>query len=239
MTAAAADRRAHCSRYAASATIRVSGGVASSRKSPLRHVAPQWLFPVAAPASRTSSARVQPDCNPIATGAYEIRPMERVPQSHADMVLHLREQVEFLRASSAGYDGGNFAEAKRLATTARVLCHDTSASRSLLRQLGVLEAIRFVDTNTMGEERRVSRETLAELAGPADDDSPFFSVTMFESGLTPFGGYPSGLVAPLGDTQRFAPKPLHTWWNAPIIRDTPESWVCSSDLAPVRRVVLA
>ncbi len=57
------------------------------------------------------------------------------PQSTAELEQHLREQVGFLIASAAAFDRGFHAEAKRLATTIRVLVHDTRASHSLLTQL--------------------------------------------------------------------------------------------------------
>lgn len=59
----------------------------------------------------------------------------------------LRDQFDFLETSGAGFDAGRTAEAKRLATTIRVLVHDTAASTSLLRQLGVKDDLRFVDTS--------------------------------------------------------------------------------------------
>ncbi|SCE77502.1 hypothetical protein GA0074695_1010 [Micromonospora viridifaciens] len=60
---------------------------------------------------------------------------------------HLRRQVAYLRRSAAAYDEGATDEAFRLATTVRVLCHQTANSRSLLHQLGLLpERLRFVNT---------------------------------------------------------------------------------------------
>ncbi len=58
----------------------------------------------------------------------------------------VREQLGFLRVSAAVYDVGGEAEAKRLATSIRVLLHDTSRSISLLSQAGVKDALEYVDT---------------------------------------------------------------------------------------------
>jgi hypothetical protein len=59
---------------------------------------------------------------------------------------HLHEQMTFLRGSAESYDAGDFSEAKRLATTLRLLLHDTKKSRSLLTHLGLKNKLRFVDT---------------------------------------------------------------------------------------------
>jgi hypothetical protein len=63
------------------------------------------------------------------------------------LVGYLREQVQFLRLSGASYDSGFEGEARRLATTIRVLVHDTATSHSLLAQLGIKDRIRWTDTS--------------------------------------------------------------------------------------------
>lgn len=69
----------------------------------------------------------------------------KTPQSRDELVVHLREQVRFLDNSARSYDEGFEGEAKRLAVVLRVLCHDTSNSRSLLKQLKVKESLQFHD----------------------------------------------------------------------------------------------
>jgi hypothetical protein len=61
--------------------------------------------------------------------------MVRVKQSRQELEAHLKEQLGFLLSSCRRYDEGQLAEAKRIATTLRVLFHDTKASKSLLNQL--------------------------------------------------------------------------------------------------------
>lgn len=68
-------------------------------------------------------------------------------QSREDLLGHLRDQFDFLETSGAGFDAGRTAESKRLATTIRILVHDTAASTSLLRQLDVKDDLLFVDTS--------------------------------------------------------------------------------------------
>ncbi|MYL44582.1 hypothetical protein GLV94_02905 [Virgibacillus halodenitrificans] len=56
-------------------------------------------------------------------------------QTEDDYILYLQEQVEFLINSCNSFDKGFYGEAKRIATTIRVLVHDTNRSISLLTQL--------------------------------------------------------------------------------------------------------
>ncbi len=58
-------------------------------------------------------------------------------QTIEELRAHLDEQLEFLRLSSKSYDSGFTGEAKRMATTIRVLVHDTPKSISLLKQLNL------------------------------------------------------------------------------------------------------
>jgi hypothetical protein len=51
-----------------------------------------------------------------------------------------------LERSAESFDSGYEDEAQRLATVIRVLVHDTRASHSLLGQLGVKDAIQWIDT---------------------------------------------------------------------------------------------
>lgn len=59
----------------------------------------------------------------------------KVNQTDSDYVHHLEEQVQFLKNSCSSFDSGFKGEAKRIATTIRVLVHDTNRSTSLLSQL--------------------------------------------------------------------------------------------------------
>jgi hypothetical protein len=70
---------------------------------------------------------------------------DKIPQTKSELEAHLSEQIHFLEASSLSFDAGYEGEAKRLATTLRVLLHDTKSSKSLLGQLGIKD-IQFYDT---------------------------------------------------------------------------------------------
>jgi hypothetical protein len=51
-----------------------------------------------------------------------------------NILARLREQMGFLRASLHAFYDGNFAESLRIATTIRVLVHETGSSKALLMQ---------------------------------------------------------------------------------------------------------
>ncbi len=66
-------------------------------------------------------------------------------QDQRDLERHLRDAREALSLSSTSYDQGYKGEAKRLATSVRVLVHDTRNSISLLTQLNKKD-IQYVTT---------------------------------------------------------------------------------------------
>jgi hypothetical protein len=70
---------------------------------------------------------------------------QRVTQGTQELEQHLEEHLSFLRSSADAYDGGQDGEAKRLAVSIRVLCHDTANSASLLGQLDRLKG-QFLST---------------------------------------------------------------------------------------------
>jgi hypothetical protein len=119
------------------------------------------------------------------------------PLSSSDLQAHLEEQVGFLKASADAFDGGNVAEAKRLAATLRILLHDTPKSHSLLGQLG--RKGDFWDT--------------------AVPDMP--------GNLVPLGGLVCVHLAPgapkyaplFDDFAGAHESPFATWWTAPVFRD--------------------
>src|SRR5688572_17635995 len=49
---------------------------------------------------------------------------------------HLRRQLDYIRVSADQYDAGNTDEGIRIATSLRVIFHNTPASTSLLKHLG-------------------------------------------------------------------------------------------------------
>lgn len=72
--------------------------------------------------------------------------MSKIQQTAEDLDKHLAQQLAFLAISADSYDKGFEGEAKRLATTIRVLMHDTDRSTSLLTQLDIKDGVKFYDS---------------------------------------------------------------------------------------------
>lgn len=72
--------------------------------------------------------------------------MAKTEQSRTELLEHLRDSLGFLEASSTAFDTGFYGEAKRLATTIRVLIHDTEKSKSLLGLLKMKLAMGYLNT---------------------------------------------------------------------------------------------
>lgn len=82
-------------------------------------------------------------------------PGSKVTQSTDELEQHLADHIGFLKSSADAFDSGSDGEAKRLAVSIRVLCHDTPVSHSLLGQLGQLTR-RFLSTVIPFDPRNVS-----------------------------------------------------------------------------------
>jgi len=109
------------------------------------------------------------------------------------------EQWGFLQRSCAAFDAGERGEAKRIASTLRVLLHDTKNSRSLLAQLG-LKDILFFDTS-----ENVS----------ADNLLPTFGLVVIH--LSPRGArYVPPLAQPLNHPVWMVA--FEHWWKKTVIR---------------------
>lgn len=118
--------------------------------------------------------------------------------SQARLNTLLNEQLNFLRMSAESFDKGFLHEAKRLATTLRVLLHDTSQSHSLLGQLS-LKTMGFVDTCLDLNERSII---------------PHNGIVMIH--LT---GTNAKYLAPLSNTPLGTAytKDFNTWWNKLVL----------------------
>ena len=129
--------------------------------------------------------------------------MTKVKQTKAELKRHLAENVSFLEMSASAFDAGHVHEAKRLATTIRVIVHDTTKSHSLLGQLGIKQTMGFLDSAyPYDPENLVSHHGLVGLR--------------IESGATRFW---APLSEPIGPQRaRFAMFP--SWWNKVVIVDS-------------------
>ncbi|MFV7442382.1 hypothetical protein ACNPMZ_00865 [Acinetobacter pittii] len=122
-------------------------------------------------------------------------------QTKDELIEHLQEHIAFLTASSISFDSGFLAEAKRMATSIRVLLHDTASSKSLLGLLDIKDKILFINK-----------------AEPFDGNS-----MVSHLGLVAMRPYNASYCALLDDIPPYPDlKPLKhfdEWWNEIVIKD--------------------
>lgn len=117
-----------------------------------------------------------------------------------ELEKHLDEQLRFLESSVESHDRGFIGEAKRIATTIRVLLHDTKSSRSLLSQLN-RKTISFFSTTLDDPINNVgSYGGLVALAIPEGDNKPKYMALLDE---IPPSSKPKWVN-------------FETWWEEPI-----------------------
>lgn len=119
----------------------------------------------------------------------------------------LGEQVEHLEASSELYDNGRRHEAKRLATSIRVLLHDTPKSHSLLALLELKDKLAFLDT-----AGPVNRSNLLPLTPLLT-----FQLTMTTAG--PVGSYIPVFYDGPRPASGHRALPFDEWWSMMVLRD--------------------
>jgi hypothetical protein len=122
-------------------------------------------------------------------------------QTRKDLAQQFSDQLDFLQWSAEGYDLGHTAEAKRLATTLRVILHDTKYSHSLLKQL------RKSGTPFVDSARGIDpSNALAQcgLALPAFAPPNAFYIPMLDGDFAIH--------------KRRKRVPLEDWWKVPVIK---------------------
>lgn len=126
--------------------------------------------------------------------------MPRKRQSNPELEQRLREQLGFIAASSKSYDDGTDGEARRIAVSLRLLCHQTTKSHALLSQLGLLSRVKFLATGMRIDKRNLM---------------PQAPLTMMSVGS---GG---ASYRPMLDERIARPRwiPFDKWWRLKIIRD--------------------
>ena len=125
-------------------------------------------------------------------------PKQSVPLTIEELEQQLADQLGFLQRSAGAFDEGIAAEAKRLATTLRVLLHDTKQSKSLLGQLGRMND-KFLST-----------------AAPLVNDS-----LLTHSGLVAIAAAPQPrYIAVLDDSPFQEWIAFEGWWRQPIFKDS-------------------
>ncbi len=150
--------------------------------------------------------------------------MPRHRQTDPELMEHLYDQMGFLRRSAEHYDAGNFSEAKRLATTLRVLLHDSKKSKSLLTQLRLKSELRFVDT-----AGPIERDSFEVLPGGRFRASIGIAVPLAPIAWGSWKGF--RFIARLEDHgTNFNPVPFHTWWTSPVVAIPPRFRLNREDL---------
>ncbi len=127
-------------------------------------------------------------------------------QSASELRSHLNEQLMFMRSSARAFDDRKFAEAKRLATSLRILLHETRMSHALLGQLSLLSTMQFFDS-TKGTG---SLTILVREAGQDPRYAPFLDDPPPRCGQGQW-------------------LPFDRWWTLPVIR-MPQASFCRRDL---------
>lgn len=144
--------------------------------------------------------------------------MPKQLQTRAELLTHLREQVEFLRTSATLFDEGRQSEAKRLATAIRILVHDTDNSKSLLGLLGVKTTLSFLDTSL-----------------PPNTADQIHMHCGLVTILMAFGGPGASKYRPplddLSEPRAGRPRPsFDDWWTAPVLTDNGNNSFARKDL---------
>lgn len=122
--------------------------------------------------------------------------MPRVKLPKSEIEKQLRHQISFLISSCKLYDEGCHAEAKRLATSLRILFHETRKSKSLLGQLR-LKNISWLDSSS-----------------PYDPENQVSHVGLTKIKFTP-GRIPC--LIPKGLPQKKVRIEFNKWWSNPVI----------------------
>lgn len=129
--------------------------------------------------------------------------MTKIKQTNAEFLLHLRDSISFLEASCAAFDAGFTGEAKRLATTIRVLIHDTDRSDSLLSLLKIKMKMVYLKTSSdFNPKNLLSHNGLVGLA-------------MSDEGTTYKAFLGDG---PPGNSTKYVY--FSDWWNEIVIVDS-------------------
>lgn len=128
-----------------------------------------------------------------------------VPElSRAELLVHLRDQLDFLDASCSGFDAGHENEAKRLAGHVRIICHQTDNSTSLLRHLGVDGTIEMRDSVPL---------YMYGVGFPPGSIALGSGLSTVQLSETTASHVPRMARDPLPN----AGRPLADWWTLPVI----------------------
>ena len=129
------------------------------------------------------------------------------PRTRSELVEILSEQIGFLEVSCGAFDSGFEAEGKRIATTLRLLLHDSDSSVSLLSLLEVKHGIKYVDTVEKTNPKNILMTT---------------NYLLYR--LTPTGGSYQPILGdgPVGLSSK--PRFFNDWWSVEVHKENKISW---------------
>jgi len=124
------------------------------------------------------------------------------------------EVIDAVRLSCQSYDNGFLGEAKRLATSVRVLVHDTDRSHSLFEQLGIKRKLAFASTPSVyGPENLLSEcHLVLALVGPQPTYEAALDRLPFPWQKLPFDGWWNQIVIKDVNGEKFSRKDLVLWF---------------------------
>jgi hypothetical protein len=145
-------------------------------------------------------------------------------QTEQELKKHLKEQIDFLQRSANAFDDGHTSEAKRIATTLRVLLHDTSRSKSLLTLLGK-KRMKFYNTAVEYDSGLAPNMKLIQIIvrGHGDKnkgEGEFFDDAHYRA---PLDNFPPNI-----DTNK--KTDFLQWWNQNVIIDLKKNKFSRRDL---------
>lgn len=127
-----------------------------------------------------------------------------------ELMVDLKDIIDFMISSSISYDNGHEGECKRMSVSIRILVRDTTKSSSLLSQLGFLDNMLFYDSAT-----------------PFHPDNPLSSncLTMIRIATSSEKVGEINYVAPLDWRQDrgmiIKKMKFNRWWNTQVVlKDT-------------------
>lgn len=105
----------------------------------------------------------------------------RVQRDINDLNKELEEQIYLLESSIINFDQGHMEEGKRIATSLRILLHDTSQSHSLLGQLNVKDKLYYFDVARYYDGRNIlSDDLLLNILAPRLHITPKTPIKQFD-----------------------------------------------------------
>jgi len=124
---------------------------------------------------------------------------------------HLRRQLAFLKRSADAYDAGYQDEAIRIATSIRVLLHDTNRCTSLLTHLSARDITLL--------------STCKDPQPIVNGSDPFYAGMRlrFFNGMAMFGN--GGYRPKLGDGSTHVHLAVSDWWNQTVYILDPTTWL--------------